>query len=258
MISELWNFIKSFNEKLLLYMTVVTSFVFFGSFPNLVVKLFFLCIHIVTGALFTVVFSFDFVYPSIKVVLAARKGIRIPIPMEISKLQQRMGKRINGIKVVEGINNICVTIRNDILIERKFLEILDKDEITGAIAHEIAHKKGKHAIWKLLATIAAILIASFSWSNLYSPIFFNETFTQFMLSIFAAISLSAFTLVMTIPVSWLLEFKADETAAKFVGKENIKSALIKLTPKEKLNIASETHPSTLERVKRLDKLKTMS
>lgn len=77
-----------------------------------------------------------------------------------------------------------------------------------------------------------------------------------MLSIFAAISLSAFTLVVTIPVSWLLEFKADETAAKFVGKENIKSALIKLTPKEKLNIASETHPSTLERVKRLDKLET--
>ncbi len=67
------------------------------------------------------------------------------------------------------------------------------------------------------------------------------------------IGLLAFILVTMIVPNWILEFKADRIAAKFAGKENIKSALLKFVNKEDYEEPSETHPSIAERVKRIDK-----
>jgi Zn-dependent protease with chaperone function len=62
-----------------------------------------------------------------------------------------------------------------------------------------------------------------------------------------------FVMVGMIPVSWCLELKADQIAAKYVGKEHIKSALLKIS--KDVNEPSETHPSTADRIKTIDKLK---
>jgi len=67
-----------------------------------------------------------------------------------------------------------------------------------------------------------------------------------------------FLLVVLIPVNWLVEFDADKFAVKLVGKEYIKSALLKLVDADRFEEPSETHPSAAERVKRIDKLDALA
>jgi hypothetical protein len=68
-------------------------------------------------------------------------------------------------------------------------------------------------------------------------------------------ALIAFVIVELIPVSWYMEMKADEAAARFVGKSYIQSALLKLSNPEEAKINSESHPSVEERIKHIEKLK---
>jgi len=55
-----------------------------------------------------------------------------------------------------------------------------------------------------------------------------------------------------IPINWCTEVDADKFAAKLVGKEHIKSALLKIVEKDKLDEPSETHPSIAERIRLID------
>lgn len=138
--------------------------------------------------------------------------------------------------------------------ELKFEGRLNFAEILAVVTHELVHKKGKHILLRLVTMIPFLALAMYSWSRLYSPIFFTESFTQIVLTVMVNIGLLAFMLVTMIVPNWILEFKADRTAAKFAGKENIKSALLKLVDKENYEEPSETHPSVAERIKRIDKL----
>ena len=58
---------------------------------------------------------------------------------------------------------------------------------------------------------------------------------------------------MMIPINWWLEGRADKIAAKYVGKEYIKSALLTLADKKNLNEPSETHPPIMKRIKLIEK-----
>lgn len=68
-------------------------------------------------------------------------------------------------------------------------------------------------------------------------------------------ALLAFMMVAMIPASWYIELKADAASARFVGKQYIQSALLKLTTKEEIDQNSETHPSISERIKYIENLK---
>lgn len=66
----------------------------------------------------------------------------------------------------------------------------------------------------------------------------------------------AFLFLAMIPVNWLAELRADKVAVKFEGKENMQSALLKLTKQEEQDQPSETHPSIKQRIKRIEEMKT--
>jgi Zn-dependent protease with chaperone function len=93
-----------------------------------------------------------------------------------------------------------------------------------------------------------------AFSNLYMPAFFIESQFYLMLVVIMNITSLVFVIMTFIPISWRLEMKADEVAAEFGGKENIKSALLAITDKKDLKEPSETHPSVLERIKHIDRL----
>lgn len=254
MLGELWRFIKAnFKKRLLIYTLVVMSLTFFGSIPILFVKLLFLPLFIIAAGLFLVIFGQLFLFPGVQQILAYKKGQSIPIPNEIVYLSNQMGVKIKKIRIVEGVYNAYV-IGGAVVLGRKLLEKLNLDELLAVIAHELAHKKGRHILLRFLTMILFLVFAMYSWSRLYSPIFFTESFTQIVLTVMINIGLLAFMLVTMIVPNWILEFKADRTAAKFAGKENIKSALLKLVDKENYEEPSETHPSVAERIKHIDKL----
>lgn len=254
MLGELWRFIKaSFSKRLAIYTIVVMSLTFFGSIPSLFVKFLFFSLFTIAAGLFLMIFGRLFLLPGIQQILAYRNSRIIQTPDEIVYLSNQIGAEVKKLRIAEGLCNAYV-IGGAIVLGKELLEKLNLAEILAVIAHELTHKKGKHILLRLVIMIPFLALAMYSWSRLYSPIFFTESFTQIVLTVMVNIGLLAFMLVtMTVP-NWILEFKADRTAAKFAGKENIKSALLKLVGKENYEEPSETHPSVAERIKRIDKL----
>ncbi len=72
---------------------------------------------------------------------------------------------------------------------------------------------------------------------------------MFVISIFAALFMAM------IPIKWHFEFKADEFVAELVGKEHIKSVLLKLADENTLNEHTETHPSIAEKFRHIERLR---
>lgn len=255
MLGELWRFIKAgFNKRLAIYTLVVMNLTFFGSIPSLFVKLLFLSTLTFAAVLFLMIFSRLFLLPGVQRIIAYKKGRNIPLPDEIVYLKKQMKVKVDKLRIVEGLCNAYV-IGGSVVLGKELLEKLNYAEILSVIAHEFAHKRGKHILLRIITIIPFTALALHSWSKLSSPIFFTESFTQILLTIMVNIGLLAFILVVMIIPNWMLEFKADEIAARFTEKENVKSALLKLVKKEHYKEPSETHPSIAERVKRIDHLK---
>jgi Zn-dependent protease with chaperone function len=143
-----------------------------------------------------------------------------------------------------------------IVFTRGLLDSLDKDEIMSVAAHELGHIKGKHATYKFIATMGMIAAIMFEWLRFTYPILLNETITQIVLQTTLDIAALAFLFVAMIPLNWVAELKADKAAVKFEGKENMQSALLKLTKPEELDQPNETHPSTKQRIEHIQKMKT--
>jgi Zn-dependent protease with chaperone function len=99
------------------------------------------------------------------------------------------------------------------------------------------------------------MIISNIWSRFTTPVIFNLTVTGIIFGLMMGLALLALIILLMIPISWILEFRADINAAKAVGAEHVKSALLKLTEKEKIMLHSETHPSTYERIKHIESKK---
>jgi Zn-dependent protease with chaperone function len=185
----------------------------------------------------------------------SRKGETIEAPLRMQELAGRMGKSLKQIRIIFlQINNAFASSKG-ITFTKKLFDEFNENEVLAIAAHEIEHQRGHHALYKTIAVMVCMILPVLSWSAFKVPILLNETFTQTLFQIMMNISLLAFMMVIMIPANWYLEIKADAAAARFVGKEHIRSALLKLTTKETMKQNSETHPSVYERIKYLDNLK---
>ncbi|MEM3704376.1 MAG: M48 family metalloprotease [Candidatus Bathyarchaeia archaeon] len=251
MLREFLNFIKSFKKRFLVCYLVVLAASIFGTFPLLLVKLFALGIFFASSVFFLPV-AFSFFVSAIKQFSLHRSRVKIPLSMEIAELARRVGVTIAELAIVKA-NNAYVMGRS-LVLGTELLEKLSYDERQAVVAHELGHIKRRHIIIKgvFLGLFWALLMLS--WSNFRLPIIFSELVTQIILTLVLNIAGFAFMLLVLIPINWWAELDADKFAAKFVGKEHIRSALLKLVDADKLKEPSETHPSVAERVKHIDKL----
>lgn len=251
MLREFLNFIKSFKKRFILYYMVVLAANIFGTFPFLLVKLFSLGIFFASSVFFLPV-AFSFFVSVIKQFSLHRSRVKIPLSMEIAELARRVGVTITELAIVKA-NNAYVMGRS-LVLGTVLLEKLSYDERQAVVAHELGHIKRRHIAIKgvFLGLFWAFLM--WSWSNFCLPIIFSELVTQIILTVVLNIAGFAFLLLVLIPINWWAELDADKFAAKFVGKEHIKSALLKLVDADKLEEPSETHPSVAERMKHIDKL----
>lgn len=251
MLREFLNFIKSFKKRFALYYMVVLAANIFGTFPFLLVKLFALGIFFASSIFFLPV-AFSFFVSVIKQFSLHRSRVKIPLSMEIAELAKRIGVTITELAIVKA-NNAYVMGRS-LVLGTGLLEKLSYDERQAVVAHELGHIKRRHIIIKgvFLGLFWAFLM--WSWSNFRLPIIFSELVTQIILIVVLNVAGFAFLLLVLIPINWWAELDADKFAAKFVGKEHIKSALLKLVDADELKEPSETHPSVAERVRHIDKL----
>lgn len=165
-----------------------------------------------------------------------------------------------------GMGSMRRIVLFDTLIEKQ-----NEDEIVAIIAHEIGHNAKKH-IQKSLILSSLVMLISFYvlakclvWQPFFSALGAYEPSVHVGLVLFMI-----FSSVFLFPISPLFtklsrknEFEADEFSVKQTkDKENLKSALIKLT-KENLGLLTPhplysayhySHPTTLERIKAIDEI----
>lgn len=254
MLDELWKYVKAnFNKRLLLYLTIVMSMALLGTplLPNILVKLVsFLCLLAASG-FFIPVFLSQFA-SRLKLLLAHRNRVKIPVTEEIADLSKRMGVSIKEVGIVKGCT--AYVIGRTLVLGLELLRRLTFERRQAVVAHELGHIKGRHGLWGFLVLSMIVAVPCYSWSNLYLPALFLEAPFNLLLNAIVNVALLAFAMMAFIPVSWHLETRADKAAAKFAGAANIKSALLAIAEDKDLEEPSETHPSIAERIRRIDKL----
>jgi Zn-dependent protease with chaperone function len=164
-----------------------------------------------------------------------------------------MGAYVRELGIVKGCT--AYVCGKSLVLGKELLEDFTFDERQAVVGHELGHVKENHALLRLVLLAPLLVVPLYGWSMLSSPIFFSELLTQMMLAVMLNIAMLAYVMLAAIPVNWYLEVRADRISARYLGKESIKSALLKFGKKKNLKEPSETHPSIAERVKAIDKLR---
>ena len=252
MLQDLWRFIRSFKKRFVLYYVIVLTMTLFGTVPVLAVKLLLLAVFLAASVLFVPIITSLFV-STIRQFQVYRNRVEIPISNEITHLSEKAGVQLKQLGIAKGCT--AFVLRNSLVLGKDLLQKLSFDERQAVVAHELGHikRQRKHTLLRLFWLVSLLAVVLFSWSKLYSPIFFSESVTQIILTVMVNIALLAFMTIVMIPINWYIEFDADRFAKELVGKEHIRSALLRLTDEKGFSEPSETHPSIEERVKRLDK-----
>lgn len=160
------------------------------------------------------------------------------------------------------------TSQSALAVSSGALQLLDRDELEGVLAHEIAHlRNGDTLLLRLVGSAAQaalwVLWASI-WIALFAVVFFGADVTRALLLSLLALVVPAGISVLRASLSRTREIAADETAAELTGKPRaLASALVKLAIyhrpwhfaffhryREEVDPLS-SHPSTAERVRRL-------
>jgi len=251
MLREFLHFIKSFKKRFALYYLVFLAAYIFGFFPFMLIKLCALVGFAVLSALFLPVMASFFV-SSFRQFALHRSRIKLPVSFEVAELAKKAGVNVKELGIVKA--NTAYVIGKSLVLGIDLLEKLSFYERQAVVAHELGHIKRRHTIIKCILPIPFLVILMLSWLRFNSPIFFSESITRIILTIILNIAGLAFLLLVMIPINWYTEFDADKFAANLVGKDHIRSALLKIVDKETIEEPSETHPSIAERLRLIDKL----
>lgn len=253
-------------------------------------------IGLIIALIMAAIMNFSSWYFSDKIVLSMY-GVRLlerhEAP-ELHEMVERLSKKAGIPKPKIGIApmdvpNAFATGRNPengvVVVTPKILEILDKDELEGVLAHEIAHIKNRDTlIQAIAATIAGAIISLADMAQWF--FFFRSSeerendWTQTIGTILMVILAPIAAMLIQMAISRSREFKADETGgiisekpealaralkrledyAKQLPPEVVKSEvnpatshLFIVNPLKSDTIASlfSTHPPTEERIKNL-------
>ena len=194
-----------------------------------------------------------------------RRPLEEPLRSELLKFCESLGFKVRDIQVTgkkkykvanAGVTGIIPGYRY-IFVTEYMLETFGPEEIKAVIAHEIGHIKGKH-LW--INAVIAIGWFAFWMGLVFLLVKLNVNFLS--PAVFFGAFLSAYIVYFIFiqgRISMRNEFKADEYAAKVVGKETViktleKLAEVNLTPKRtgKLFSFLSLHPSIEERIRHLE------
>ena len=217
-------------------------------------------------AIFAIFVLFIFaISPYLVFWLEKLKPVDERLKKELIDFCESLGVKIRDIKVTgkkgykianAGVSGILPNYRYIFLTEY-LLENFSTDEIKAVIAHEIGHIKGRHLIINAILKVGWLVFwmgVVYGLQRMGIELFESDAvfFAVFFLALFS------YNLLIEARVALRNEFKADEFAAKVVGKETVMSALEKLselnmTPKRTgkwFNLLS-LHPSVEERIEHL-------
>lgn len=147
----------------------------------------------------------------------------------------------------------------------KLLVKMNEEEILAVFAHELAHVRHKHMLKMLLAVFIwicgmQVFLNLIDFNSHFSAL--NESYKMWAYGLINAINVWLLMFLVLYPLSRRNEYEADATAAKWVGTERYKRAILRLyqvndglKPPSRFARWFVTHPTMqnrLDRVSRLD------
>ena len=159
------------------------------------------------------------------------------MPDEFIQLSKEMGVKIRKFSISYGLDNAYVTGRKSVVIGSKLIDKLTEKELLAVFAHELAHAKENHIRNNIIVYLFIVTLCWLYWGNL-PPVM-------------QMITVMAYVSITLIPFNWYFERRADKLASEFCNKEDLISALLKLTDEDSRDTASETHPSINFRINML-------
>jgi len=220
---------------------VVTSVTFFKIFSDPVMKLLSCILFFISAEMYSLTTLVPMLLSYLVILRSSHEVMWIPIPKEVIDLAHRMRVKVKKLGIHLSLYN-AYTKGSSIIIGKALLDRLNVEESCAIIAHELSHIKRRPVEIIIKSTyLIPISLSIISWTSL--------PYVMFLLGALA------YMVVLITPLNWLFELLADIDAAKYVGKEHIKSALLALAiDKRKLNEPSETHPPIIKRIKNIEQL----
>ena len=201
--------------------------------------------------------------------------------MTISTLSAKAGIKMPEVGIFDGAPNAFATGWNKnnalVAVSTELLELMDKKEIEGVLAHEISHiRNGDMITMTLMQGVlnTFVIFVSRILANILSPKDEEgepSPFAYMAISFVLEIVFSIFATAVLMWFSRYREFKADEGAVRLNGKDGIYYALAKLgqIPKEQLALPNNmkafgivgflevlfaSHPPIEERLRYIEQL----
>ena len=201
--------------------------------------------------------------------------------MTISTLSAKAGIKMPEVGIFDGAPNAFATGWNKnnalVAVSTELLELMDKKEIEGVLAHEISHIRNVDMITMTLmqgVLNTFVIFVSRILANILSPKDEEgepSPFAYMAISFVLEIVFSIFATAILMWFSRYREFKADEGAVRLNGKDGIYYALAKLgqIPKEQLALPNNmkafgivgflevlfaSHPPIEERLRYIEQL----
>ncbi|AGB04575.1 Zn-dependent protease with chaperone function [Aciduliprofundum sp. MAR08-339] len=148
---------------------------------------------------------------------------------EIDELMKRM--KVKNIEIyimdLEVVNTFQVGAKGKyIFFTKRILSILDKNEILGVLAHELAHIKLRHVMKKIF--LFDVTIGAGVNGVILLPLLHLSANTELNLKVIILWGTILFYLVLRRLMWQYFEYEADCLAIKFVRKEFLISALMKI------------------------------
>jgi len=205
-----------------------------------------------------------------------------PIYDMVARLTQKAQLPMPKVYLInDGVPNAFATGRNPnnaaIAVTSGLLDILNPREIEAVLAHELSHVKHYDI---LVGSVAATIAGAIAWVGSMMHYGSNNRNGNPIFMIILAILLPIAATIIQLTISRSREYMADEGAAKLVGDpSHLQNALLRIenyaqnyalhnakpqdahmfiiNPLKGVNFKSlfSTHPSTDERIKRLEALK---
>ena len=220
--------------------TIVVSAHFFTIIVNPLLKVFIASTFFLSLAFFALCYAPQF-FDRFQLLSTHKRAVEISVPSDIADLAKRMGVKLKKIKVKEGMCN-AYAAGNTLVMGSYVMNDFTSGPRCAVAAHELGHIKENHDLISYLAINVFVAFAFFNWLKLPIPMLFAATL--------------AYSVVVVTLINWYLETRADNLAAKYAGKENVKLALLIIAQANgrDLNEPSEFHPSIARRIKRLEKV----
>jgi len=202
------------------------------------------------------VLTFAVLVVFIRVLIIVRSKISKPqIDLELRQRLFNVGIQVKSVMKIERPVKFFVGIRsynalarkNRVVIGERLLTDSTNQQMQGIIGHELAHIERNDLTKKTLFQVTAILVLFGSYA----------VFKSSVQSRILAGTLLSLVILLSIPISWKIEFGADAKAAEYLGSEVVAQALEKLKTTGYTGI-SFTHPPMSRRIEKLQMRSSIS